>query len=99
MGESRGMVKLCYTAAFCVLTLLCWCPIGYGTYGEVGRIFGIPSWAAILLALGVVLFMVEWVYLFFSDFALYDENLAEIMDQLGDLERRKKTVIDVTREG
>jgi len=27
-----------FLIAFFVLTVLCWCPIGYGSYGEVGLI-------------------------------------------------------------
>ncbi|MBA3010235.1 MAG: DUF997 family protein [Proteobacteria bacterium] len=67
-----------FLIVFLVLTVLCWCPIGYGSYGEVGLIMGMPSWAFILLLIGAVLFVVEWIYLFCTDLALYDEDLEEI---------------------
>lgn len=71
-----------FLIVFLVFTVLCWCPIGYGSYGKVPLIFGMPLWAFTLLVLGTVLFVIEWVYLFKSDLALYDEDLDEIMDAL-----------------
>jgi len=67
---------------FFVLTVLCWCPIGYGSYGQVGLIMGMPSWAFTMLIIGAVLFLIEWVYLFQTDLALYDEDLEEIIEAL-----------------
>jgi len=67
---------------FFVLTVLCWCPIGYGSYGQVGLIMGMPSWAFTMLIIGAVLFLIEWVYLFQTDLALYDEDLEEIIAAL-----------------
>lgn len=96
MGESRGLMKFVFGVLFCILTLWCWCPIGYGSYGEVPRIMGMPNWAAILLLVGAVMFVVEWVYLFKTDLALYDDDLAVIMEQLNDLE---KTKIESNQEG
>jgi len=74
--------KLLFLIMFLVLTVLCWCPIGYGSYGEVGLIMGMPSWAFILLLIGVTLFVIEWIYLFWTDLALYDEDLEEIIAAL-----------------
>ncbi|MCD4720872.1 MAG: DUF997 family protein [Desulfobacula sp.] len=71
-----------FLIAFFVLTVLCWCPVGYGSYGEVGLIMGMPSWAFIMLLVGAVLFVIEWIYLFRTDLALYDDDLEEIMDAL-----------------
>jgi hypothetical protein len=77
---------------FFVLTVLCWCPIGYGSYGEVGLIMGMPSWAFIMLLIGAVLFVIEWIYLFGTDLALYDEDLEEIMDALEQVNARETLV-------
>jgi hypothetical protein len=74
---------------FLVLAVLCWCPIGYGSYGEVGLIMGMPSWAFIMLVVGAVLFVVEWVYLFKTDLALYDEDLEEIIDELKKINQKQ----------
>ena len=74
--------KTLFLIAFFVLTVLCWCPVGYGSYGEVGLIMGMPSWAFIMLLVGAVLFVIEWIYLFRTDLALYDDDLDEIMDAL-----------------
>jgi uncharacterized membrane protein len=71
-----------FLIVFLVLTVFCWCPIGYGSYGEVGLIMGMPSWAFIMLLIGAVLFVIEWVYLFWTDLALYDDDLDEILDAL-----------------
>lgn len=71
-----------FLSLFLILTVLCWCPIGYGSYGEVGLIMGMPSWAFIMLVIGAVLFIIEWIYLFWTDLALYDEDLEDIIDAL-----------------
>ena len=76
-----------FLLAFLVLTFFCWCPLGYGSYGEVPRLLGVPYWAVLALILGAVLFVVEWVYLFHSQLAINDEELPEIISQL-------KTVAD-----
>ena len=34
------------------------------------------------ILIGAVLFVIEWGYLFFSDLALYDEDLESIMEVL-----------------
>lgn len=77
---------------FFVLTLFCWCPIGYGSYGEVGLIMGMPSWAFIMLLIGALLFVIEWIYLFGTDLALYDEDLEEIMAALEQVNARETLV-------
>ncbi|SDU47835.1 DUF997 family protein [Desulfobacula phenolica] len=79
-----------FIVTFFVLTMLCWCPIGYGSYGEVALIMGMPSWAFILLVIGAVLFIVEWVYLFRTDLALYDEDLEGIMAALEKINTTKE---------
>jgi len=71
-----------FLLAFLVLTLLCWCPLGYGSYGPATRFLGIPSWAVLALALGIVLFVVEWIYLFHTGLAMNDEELPDIISQL-----------------
>ncbi len=71
-----------FVFAFLVLTLLCWCPLGYGAYGQVPRFLGIPCWAVTAFAVGAVLFALEWVYLFHSGLAINDEELPEIISQL-----------------
>lgn len=71
-----------FLVAFLVLTLFCWCPLGYGTYGPVPRFLGIPSWAVLALVVGAVLFVLEWIYLFHTPMAMNDEELPEIIAQL-----------------
>ncbi len=71
-----------YIFAFCVLTLLCWSPVGYGTYGPAERFLGIPYWAVLALGWAVLLFVLEWVYLFRTSLAMNDEELPEILAQL-----------------
>lgn len=80
--ESATWQNRAFVLAFLVLTLFCWCPLGYGTYGEVQRILGIPSWAVLALALGAVLFVLEWIYLFHTRMAMNDEELPDIIAEL-----------------
>jgi len=62
--------------------LLCCCPLGYVSYGHAPRLLGIPSWAVLALALGAVLFVLQWIYLFHSGLAMNDEELPDIISQL-----------------
>ena len=71
-----------FVLAFFVLTFFCWCPLGYGTYGQVPRLLGIPYWAVAAFALGAVLFVLEWIYLFHTNLAMNDEELPDIISQL-----------------
>lgn len=80
--KSGPWLNRAFVLAFLILTFFTWCPVGYGSYGPVGRVFGIPSWAAIALALAAVLFVLEWIYLFFTGLAITDEELPLIMSEL-----------------
>ena len=75
-------VRRGFFAAFCALTFFLWCPLGYGRYGEVGRVFGVPSWAAIAVALAAALFVLEWIYLFHTGLAVTDDGLADVVSEL-----------------
>ncbi len=79
-----------FLAAFIVLTLLVWCPLGYGPYGETGRIFAMPSWAFIALVLGVVLFVLEWIYLFHTNLSINDDDLQKIVAKLNEANAKKE---------
>ncbi|THB74655.1 MAG: DUF997 domain-containing protein [Desulfobacteraceae bacterium] len=81
--------NLIFLTLFLVLTVLCWCPVGYGSYGEVAMIFGMPSWAFFMLVFGAVLFVLEWIYLFWTDLALYDDDLETIMTELEALDEKE----------
>ncbi len=80
--KSSPWVNRAFILAFLVLTFFTWCPVGYGSYGPVGRVFGIPSWAAIALALAAVLFVLEWIYLFFTGMAITDEEVSRTVTDL-----------------
>ncbi len=71
-----------FILAFVVLTFFCWCPVFYGPYGPVGRIFGVPSWAVLAAVFGIVLFALEWFYLFGSRIAMNDEELPDTISKL-----------------
>ncbi len=81
-SSSKSIQKFFFGFLFCILTLLCWCPIGYGSYGAVSSVLGMPFWAAMLMLIGAVLFWVEWIYLFKTDLAFYDDDLDEIIGEL-----------------
>jgi hypothetical protein len=83
MKEPTGNIQqTMFVVIFWALAVLTWCPIGYGGYGAVTRYFGMPSWAAIALLIGAVLFILEWIYMFHTDLALTDEKLATILKAL-----------------
>ncbi len=46
-----------------------------------------------MLLIGAVLFVIEWIYLFGTDLALYDEDLEEIMDALEQV-TAKETIVE-----
>jgi hypothetical protein len=75
-----------FMIAFLVLTFFCWCPLFYGSYGPTKRILGIPSWAVWAFVFGVVLFVLEWIYLFLTRNAMSDEALPDIVSELTTLD-------------
>ena len=81
MRQKRGAwPKRAFVVAFMVLTSLCWCPWAYGTVG--GRTFSIPSWAVLAYVFAAALFVLEWVFLFFTGMAVSDEELPGILTDL-----------------
>jgi hypothetical protein len=92
-AEANKKKNLGFLIVFVVLTVLCWCPIGYGRYGEVDLIMGMPSWAFVLLLIGALLFFLEWVYLFRTDLALYDRDVEGIVDALRKIDMDEETRI------
>ena len=79
MDNGKKVKNGIYSAAFVLLTLLCWCPIGYGTYGPVPMVLGMPSWAVTALLIGAFMFALEAFYLFGTDLTLKDEELPDMI--------------------
>ncbi len=87
-----------YLAVFALLTMMTWSPLGYGSLGPAERIFGMPDWVVIALLVAVVLFVLEWIFLFASGLALDDEEMDEILyrlksvadDEVNDFVTRRK---------
>ncbi|HUS91342.1 MAG TPA: DUF997 domain-containing protein [Phycisphaerae bacterium] len=71
-----------FVLAFALLTSLCWCPWAYGTL--TGRVLAIPAWAVVAYAFAVALFVLEWVFLFFTGLAVDDEELPTILSDLAE---------------
>ena len=87
MKQSNGAWRnRAFILAFSILTFLCWCPLVYGAYGPVGRLFGIPYWAVLALGWAAALFALEWVYLFRTRLAINDETLPSIISRLEKVE-------------
>ena len=78
--KKRPGLKRAFVIAFIVLTSLCWCPWAYGTL--TGRVLSIPLWAVLAFVFAAILFILEWVFLFFSGLAVSDEDLARIISDL-----------------
>uniref|UniRef100_A0A7C4RM27 DUF997 family protein n=1 Tax=Desulfatirhabdium butyrativorans TaxID=340467 RepID=A0A7C4RM27_9BACT len=87
-SENDDVRKRIWVVVLWILAVLTWCPLGYGSYGAVDRLFGMPVWAAVALIIGAVLFLVEWYFLFRSGYALDDDKLfAALKDLQQDLSR------------
>lgn len=82
-SENKGL-NFIFVIAFVVLTFLVWVPV-YGSYGESGRIMGLPDWVFYALLSGVILFVLEWIYLFNSNMTADDNDVADILNKLNDL--------------
>jgi len=80
--RSSAWKRRVFIIAFLVLTFLCWCPLLYGSYGPADRILGVPSWAVLAAFFGLVLFVLEWIYLFVSGMTTTDEDLPDIVSDL-----------------
>ncbi|MGD9974970.1 MAG: DUF997 domain-containing protein [Desulfatirhabdiaceae bacterium] len=80
--ENGNALQTIFVVLFWALAILTWVPIGYGSYGPVPRIFGMPSWAVLALLIGFILFVVEWIYLFHTNLALTDSKLAVMLSAL-----------------
>ena len=80
--KRSAWTKRIFIVAFLVLTFLCWCPWLYGPYGPTYRILGVPSWAVLAAVFGVILFVLEWIYMFLTGMAMTDDELPEIISEL-----------------
>jgi hypothetical protein len=56
--------------------------LGYGVYGPVVRILGIPYWAVLALVWAAILCLLQWIYLFRTPWSMSDEQLPDLMAQL-----------------
>lgn len=81
-GNESSLMSVLFFIIFCILTILCWCPIGYGGYGEVERLIGMPQWAAIALIIAAIFFVLQWIYLFCSDLAINDQDLPKMIAEI-----------------
>ncbi|HMB31156.1 MAG TPA: hypothetical protein VKN82_04980 [Desulfohalobiaceae bacterium] len=88
-GSQKKVASIVFFILFCVLTILCWCPIGYGGYGEVKKFLGMPQWAALALLISAILLVLEWIYLFWSDLAINDQDLPKMIADLKDFNSEK----------
>ena len=78
--KNRPALTRAYIVAFIVLTSLCWCPWAYGFV--TGRALAIPGWAVLAYVFAAALFVLEWVFLFFSGLAVNDGDLPRIISDL-----------------
>lgn len=82
MQNGTDLKQTVFLIVFAVFTLLCWCPVGYGAYGQPTLLMGMPKWAVMALSIGAVMFVVELVYLFGTKLALGDEELPDIVESI-----------------
>ena len=80
--KSSAWTRRIFIIAFLALTFFCWWPLLDGFYGPAYRILGVPSWAVLAAVFGIVLFVLEWIYLFVSGMAMTDEDLPDIVSEL-----------------
>ena len=86
--KNTSVKKNIYFVLFCILTVFCWCPIGYGTYGPADRIWGVPDWAVITFFISIVFFILQWIYLFQTGLAVTDDELEKIFHDLSKMNTR-----------
>ncbi len=79
--KSRTAGRL-FLAGFLVLTAMVWSPLGYGSHGPVSRLLEMPSWTVIALTASIVLFALEWLFLFGSRLSLAEDDVAEVLREL-----------------
>ncbi|MGD9209680.1 MAG: DUF997 domain-containing protein [Desulfobacteraceae bacterium] len=82
MENTTAFKRGVFLVLFTVLTLLCWCPFGYGVYGPPALILAMPSWAVIALTIGVIMFLLELIFLFGTNLTLHDDQLPDILESL-----------------
>jgi hypothetical protein len=87
--KSSAWTRRIFIIAFLALTFLCWCPFFYGPYGPADRILGVPLWAVLAAVFGIVLFVLEWIYLFVSGMTVTDEDLPDIVSELAAVDTEK----------
>jgi hypothetical protein len=80
--KSCAWTRRIFIIAFLALTFFCWCPYFYGSYGPADRILGVPSWAVFAALFGIVLFILEWIYLFVTGMTMTDEDLPDMVSEL-----------------
>ncbi len=86
----KKTVNLIFLTIMWVLSIFCWCPIGYGKYGPVSRILGVPYWAFCAFIFAIILFIVEWIYLFGSKYAIKNEDVSKILREISLTENPKE---------
>ncbi|BBO86212.1 hypothetical protein DSCO28_67780 [Desulfosarcina ovata subsp. sediminis] len=82
MKDGSVWKRRVFLAVFCVLTVFCWCPIGYGSYGPASLVWGMPNWAVTALLIGVFMFFLEMFYLFGTRLTLNDDQLPDVIKAL-----------------
>ncbi|MHC4117905.1 MAG: DUF997 domain-containing protein [Planctomycetota bacterium] len=80
--KSSPRTKCIFLFAFLILTFLCWCPLFYGSYGPADRVFGVPLWSVLAAVFGVIMFVLEWIYLFVTRMTMTDDELPEMVREL-----------------
>ncbi len=80
--KNSPWVNRIFILAFLVLTFFCWCPILYASYGPAERVWGVPVWALLAATFGAALFALEWIYLFATRITVRDDELADIVSEL-----------------
>ena len=82
MENGSNLKQTLFLVVFAVFTLLCWCPVGYGSYGTPTLVWGMPGWALTALLIGAIMFMLELVYLFGTNLTLNDDQLPDIVQSI-----------------
>lgn len=84
--KDNKALSLMFVMAFAVLTFLLWVPV-YGSYGVTGRIMGLPDWAFYALIFAVVLFVLEWIYLFNSNLVIDDDGVVKLLEEFQEMKK------------
>lgn len=86
--EKNKSLQMFFWISFVILTFMLWLPVGYGSYGAVRLIIGLPSWAFIALTAGAIFVILQWIFFFNSNLSTNDDDVQKIINDIKEKENK-----------